>query len=359
MKTFTRHLLWNNMLIMGICLLTCTGIYLLVDVFDRLDRMLEKGGAAWEILVYFGAKIPLILSEILPAVVFLSLVIQIAGMRKRRETTALEAGGVSYFRLVCTVLVLGLVWSGVQLGFSQGLGVQGQQVSDAVWDSLGGREEKTQERINDLWLRSGQTVLHMEAVWPARQEARGLTLYAVDQGFTEIDRLIQAEALRAGDGGWQLQEAEVLDPQSFAYSTEETLSPDLELSFQSVQVSQEDNEPEDMSLWELRAHIERLKDSGANVELLRTAWHLKISYAASVLVLSAVALVLTRKWENLFASIGCGLGIIFGMLSMHTLGGTLGESGALPPWLGAWMGNLLIGGLTALGLGIQIRGRVT
>jgi lipopolysaccharide export system permease protein len=83
-----------------------------------------------------------------------------------------------------------------------------------------------------------------------------------------------------------------------------------------------------------------------------------LSYAFSVFILSAVALVLTRHWENLFLVISCGLGGIFVLLTVHTIGGTLGESGVLSPWLGAWLGNIMVGIVTASGLGVQIRGRL-
>jgi len=358
MKTLTRHLLGNNLLIMGICLLASTGIYLLVDVFDRLDRILEKGAAAWEIFVYFGAKIPLILSEILPAVVFLSLAIQISGMQKRREITALEAGGVSFARVVSIVLFLGLIWSGVQLGFSQVLGVYGQQMSGAVWDSLGQEQGEQENRISDLWIRKDNAILHLGTVWPNEHKAQGVVLYALDEDFTNLERLIQADALLAKDQGWQLESAEILTPQSFSFSQEKTLPVDLDFDLRSLQVSAEDIDPEDMSMWELSAHIDRLKNTGANVEALRTAWHLKLSYAFSVFILSAVALVLTRHWENLFPVISCGLGGIFVLLTAHTIGGTLGESGTTAPWIGAWLGNIMVGTLTGTWLGVQIRGRI-
>jgi lipopolysaccharide export system permease protein len=279
-------------------------------------------------------------------------------MQKRREITALEAGGVSFSRLVSTVLLLGLVWSGVQLGFSQVLGVYGQQMSDSIWDSLGHEQGEHENRLTDLWIRNQNSILHLSTVWPNEHKAQGIMLYSLDEEFANLERVIQAEALLAKDQGWQFRNAEILNPKSFSFSQEKELPLTLDLNLRSLQVSGEDSEPEDMSLWELSAHIDRLKDTGANVEALYTAWHLKLSYAFSVFILSAVALVLTRHWENLFLVISCGLGGIFVLLTVHTIGGTLGESGVLSPWLGAWLGNIMVGIVTASGLGVQIRGRL-
>lgn len=357
MKVIHRYLLVHNILVMGICLLTCTGIYLLVDVFDRLDRMMEKGATAWAVVVYFGAKIPLILSQILPAVVFLGFAIQICGMQKRREIMALEAGGVSFFRLAFFVLLLGLFWTGGQLLFSQALGVSGQQVSESIWDSLGQESGEEEVRLSDIWVRKQEFIFHLATVWPEQKRAEGVSLFAVDEGFDGIPLMIQAESLQHTQGKWQLDNAGVFDPQTFDYSQQDTYALPIELDLSSMYVSAEDNDPEEMSLWELSQHIKNLQDSGTNVEGLRTAWHLKLSYAFSTLVLTVAALVLTRRWENLFFIISSGLGVIFLLFAMHTLGGTLGESGALSPWLGAWLGNILIGTLATIALALQIRGR--
>jgi lipopolysaccharide export system permease protein len=270
---------------------------------------------------------------------------------------ALEAGGVSFFRLAFFVLLLGLFWTGGQLLFSQALGVSGQQVSESIWDSLGQESGEEEVRLSDIWVRKQEFIFHLATVWPEQKRAEGVSLFAVDEGFDGIPLMIQAESLQHTQGKWQLDNAGVFDPQTFDYSQQDTYALPIELDLSSMYVSAEDNDPEEMSLWELSQHIKNLQDSGTNVEGLRTAWHLKLSYAFSTLVLTVAALVLTRRWENLFFIISSGLGVIFLLFAMHTLGGTLGESGALSPWLGAWLGNILIGTLATIALALQIRGR--
>jgi lipopolysaccharide export system permease protein len=35
---------------------------------------------------------------------------------------------------------------------------------------------------------------------------------------------------------------------------------------------------------------------------------------------------------------------------VHVMGGAMGENGILAPWLGAWLGNMLMGGMALLRL---------
>ena len=171
-----------------------------------------------------------------------------------------------------------------------------------------------------------------------------------------MTRLVHAQSLRTEQGTWNLGNVQTFDPQSFGMEHHDRLTLDIGRDLESLHVSTDKDSPEEMSLWSLSKHIKMLQDSGANVEHLRTAWHLKLSYAFSCLVLSAVALILTRHRENLFLVISAGLGIIFTLYALHAVGGTLGESGALPPWLGAWLGNILVGGVAGFTLVLKIRG---
>ncbi len=82
---------------------------------------------------------------------------------------------------------------------------------------------------------------------------------------------------------------------------------------------------------ELSRTIKKLEASGSNVEILRTAWHGKWSYAFSITVMAMMALMLTTFSENVYANIGLSLIIIFVQYGVHVVGATAGEKGVLPP----------------------------
>lgn len=348
MSRLHRYLFLQSLYYLFLCLLTCVGIYLLVDVFDRLDNFLEDKASLATTLTYFAVKIPLILSQILPAVFFLALVVQLSQMVKQREIMALEASGISYSRMIVFFVLYAFLWCGLQFCFAQVLGVAGEAKSEEIWDNLGRSSAKRTTVIRDVWFRQGLSLVHVELIRPETGQGRRVEIFRVKDDFTTLEEVIEARSFKVTSNGWKLFQVKRFQPQNFATTTEKTLTVDLDQRLDVFEVMKDAESPEKMSLWELSEVIERLQGSGANVEFLRTAWHMKISYAFSILVLACIGLILARQRENVFINIAFGLGIIFLYYFLHIIGGSLGENGIVSPYVGAWLANGLVGGPAVL-----------
>ena len=343
MSTLHRYLLQQSLYYLLLCLVTCVGIYLLVDVFDRLDKFLEHQATAGTTIAYFLVKVPLILSQIFPAVFFLALLVQISQMSKQRELIALEASGISYSRVVVFFLLYALLWSCLQLFFSQFLGVAGEAKSEEIWDNLGKKKQTRERSVSDVWFRQGLRLVHVDRISPQAGQGAGLEIFRLRKDFKAIKTIIKAETFKVRDQGWQLFNVRIFDPITFSQDQVPEMLVDLNQDLAIFEVLKNAESPETISLWRLGQVIQRLKDTGTNVEFLLTAWHMKIAYAFSILVLSCIGLILCRQRDNVFLNITLGLGVIFVYYFVHVVGGTLGENGVVPPYAGAWLANALIG----------------
>ncbi|MCF8104697.1 MAG: LptF/LptG family permease [Desulfohalobiaceae bacterium] len=343
MSTLNRYLLLQSLYYLLLCLVTCVGIYLLVDVFDRLDRFLEKQSAAGTIIAYFLFKIPLILSQILPAVFFLALLVQISQMGKQRELIALEASGISYSRVIVFFLIYALFWSGLQLFFSQFLGVAGETKSERIWDNLGKEQQTGEKVVSDIWFRQGLRLVHVERIKIKEGRGDGIEIFRLQKDFKAVDTIVRARKFEVRDNDWRLFDVRIFEPMTFSQNQARQMSIPLDQDLDIFEVLKDAESPEKMSLWRLRQVIQKLKDSGANVDFLLTAWHMKIAYAFSILVLSCIGLIMGRQRDNAILNITYGLGVIFVYYFVHVIGGSLGENGVVPPYAGAWLANALIG----------------
>ena len=348
MKILHRYLIKQHLLLLGICLLSCTGIYLLVDVFERLDNFLDHNAPLLMVGKYFLLKLPLIVAQILPLVFLLSVVVQLGLMRRSRELTALETGGVHFGRVVLFFLAYALLWSALEFGFSQGLGVIAERRSSIIWESRGVNVQEHQPVVKDAWLRAGRRMIHIDTLQPKAGTGSGVRIYELDSGFQRVERILLSRKLRVEDENWTLQQVRVLSPDRFLRESRSEVHLSISRDLSTFFALQERLSPEEMSIWELGRAVDRLRKTGANVEGLVTAWHQKIAYALSIVVVTCIALVVTRKWSNLFFNICFGLGLAFLFYGIYVLGGLLGEQGRLAPWLAGWLGNLLIG-LPAMG----------
>ncbi len=115
MKLLDRYILrqiaYNFLLIIA----ALTALYLLVDVFERLDNFQERHLPGRLALRYFLFKVPMILDQIGPVSLLLAGIITLGLLMNRRELQSLNAAGIAKLRvlapfgagaLFCTLLGL-------------------------------------------------------------------------------------------------------------------------------------------------------------------------------------------------------------------------------------------------------------
>jgi lipopolysaccharide export system permease protein len=348
MSILHRYLLRQNLLYLAFSLLACVGIYLLVDVFERLDNFLKEGAAVGTIALYFASKVPQIVSQLLPAVFLVALLVQLSLMRREREMTALESGGVSFSRLAVFFLVYALLWSGIQIGFSQVLGVAGEKKSQAIWHGQGEEKDGREQVLTDIWFRQGSYLIHAARIRPKQGRASGLRLYRFSPDFRSIERIIRADRLQVRKHAWDLSSVRISDPARFTATVRPGRVLPIEQQLDAFVSIEKEESPQQMPLWELGRVIRKLEATGSEVSRLVTAWHGKIAYAFSLFIVTLIGLTLVRRWENVFLNVTTGVFLIFLYYSLSVFGESLGEKGALPPWAGAWLGNAVMGAPAAM-----------
>lgn len=341
MTVLSRYLIRNNLFLLFIILTAGISLYLLADLFERLEDFLDAGLGVSSLLWYLLVKIPLIVSQILPAVFFLALVLQLLFLERNRELIALSAGGVSPLVLLRFILVYSLFWAGGQLLFSQVLGVVGEQTASRIWEENVRGHSRENASIKGLWFTEKSTIVHIGACYPALGKGEDIQVYKLDKTGIGITEIIKAKTFSVEDDRWLLADGEILLPSSYTQtpftSWELLIRQDLR-TFQlgggrSEQAAQ-------LPLKELALTIKRLKQAGSNVEALRTVWHGKLAYAASLVVLGLLAFAILRITDNMYKAIALALLTAFLYHSLNTFGMSLGQKGIAPPPLGAWMANI-------------------
>lgn len=350
MAVLTRYLLARNLFLLLLCLGVGTAIYLLADVFDRMDDFLEAGLSGGQIGWYFLVKIPLIISQILPAVFLMALVVQVGLMVRSRELLALQAGGMPLGRIIRFFVIYAIFWSLAQLAFSQFIGAWGETEANRIWKEDVRNKQLDEMVMNEVWFRDGDYIVSAREVAPGKDTAEGVTVFQFDLESRRMVRVVDAERARLEDFGWRLLFPRVLDTRRFeSRSTRTMLMPILQDMDALAAVEHADDRAQ-LPLIRLGQVIEELEESGANVEGLRTAWHGKFSYAFTILVLSLAGLALTTISQNVYANVGLCLVVIFAQYGSYVVGLSAGQQGTLEPFVAAWIGNVVFGSLAVLRL---------
>lgn len=340
-KTLFRYLLRQNLFYILTCLGVGVSLYLLSDLFDRLDDFLEAGVSLGTMLTYFLVKMPLILSQILPAVFLLSVVVQVSLMARSKEILALQAGGQSYAVLVRFFVVYGVAWCLIQLVFAQLMGVYGQQAASRIWAEDVRERQLDQRHLYNIWFKEGDRIIALKSIQPARELGWDLTVYELGQDRRAIENIVTAKEVSAVPGAWELTDARVLNPETFNYEPQETLTLPIEQDLKAFLAMDPDVDPASLPIWQLSSVINRLSATGSNVEGLKTSWHMKWAYAFSILAMALIALCLITLTENVYLNVGVSLVVTFVYYGIFMIGATAGQKGMLPPFFGAWFANIL------------------
>ncbi len=340
MTLLFRYLARNNALILLPTLGVGIGLYLLTDLFERLENFVEADVPAGMVLWYFAVKTPLVISQILPVIFLLSTVIQLCIMARSRELTALQAGGISLGVVARAMLLCGLFWGGVQLTFSEYLGVAGEAESSRIWQEEVRKRNLAAAVLHDQWFSDGQWIVSLGELKPDNT-GTGFIGYRLSADGMHIETLVHAPKYTAAQGRWILHQAVVDTPASYSRHVADELVLPLQQNPATFRLVRSGAKPTQLPIRLLGDAIEQLSASGSNVEKLRTTWHAKIAYAASLFIMAIVATAIVSWKENIYLAVAIALVCTFLYYALYTLGTSLGERGLVTPVLAAWNANII------------------
>ncbi len=342
MSILTRYLLRNNLFLLFTILLVSIGIYLLADFFERLDIFLDYKASVAVLALYFAIKIPLIISQILPATFLIALIVQLNILERSKERVALAAGGISPAILVRFIIIYSLFWAGTQLLFSEFVGIEGDRRAAQIWShEIRGRV--LQERgIGTTWFIDGNRVVHIKNALPEKKTGEGIRIYILDDEAFRIEEIIQADNFTIHKNEWILHNGTKVSPEAVLFEEFEDFAFPIKQDLRAFLISGTQGKPELLPIWDLRDRIAELERAGSNIEGLLTVWHGKMAYAASIVIMGLVAMIISQVTVNIYKALGISVFFIFIFYSINIIGKTMASSGAVNAFLGAWFANIAV-----------------
>jgi len=100
-----------------------------------------------------------------------------------------------------------------------------------------------------------------------------------------------------------------------------------------------------MNLFEMRDYIVKLRASGARVANYLVDLHLKLAFPLINFIVVMIGAPIATRLRLQSAALGFGLSIAiaFVFYAFMRAGQAFGHSGVLPPYLAAWLGDLVFG----------------
>ena len=330
---------------LSIVTIAVIGIYIIVDLFDKLDNFLEAGVPTARIIYYFQLKIPLIVAQILPVGSLLAVLITFGVMNKNNELIALRGSGLSVYYLLKPVLAIGSVCSLCLFLISEILVPMTISKANRIWDvEVKNRAEATSSRTN-IWMKGHRAIYNFEHFDFKKKSISGITLNYFDDQFRLVKRVIAREALYQ-QNHWVFHDVmeQVMDPASDKYSVsfyQERVEP---LEFAPEDLKRVAKRSEEMNVMELYDYIHNVESEGYDATNYRVDFQAKFALPLVCVIMGIVATgiaVRQKSREGLSVNIALGVSTIFLYWIVHSFCVSLGYGGMLPPVIAAWIADVI------------------
>jgi lipopolysaccharide export system permease protein len=331
----------------AIVLIAALGLYLVVDFFRRIDNFLEAGLSLSRARVYFELKLPQMIVEITPFSILLGVLIPLGLMKKNNEILALKSSGVNIYYLLRPALIIGLASTIIMFLMSELVVNITLSKANHIWWTEVKKKSAVKLKQNDLWIKGHRSIYNIAYYNPQTKMIFKIALNYLDNDFRLIKRIDAREAIFR-QGQWVFFDGieQRLDPQDGSYkvsSFKERIEP---VDFLPDDLTQVIKNPEEMNVKQLYSFIRNAESDGYDTTIYWVDFFNKFAYPFICLIMSTIATgvaAMGGRQKNFFVGIATGLVTVFFYWVLHSFCLSLGYGGRLPPFLAAWLSNLLFG----------------
>ena len=345
--------------------LLVVGLFLILDMASNLDEYLEPwpdGTRASNLMIawYYLLDVPFLFLQVAPFVTLVAGLFTVSKLLKLNEVVAMLGAGVSAWRLLAPVYLLGAVSAVFMFGLREGASAMIAGPRDALRHVL---ENKSTDLVySNLWVRdlNGSAVRLEEfrpsitvasasgAVEAAPPRIVGLEATLRSPTHWSSIHAVSAAFLPRGSGmGWKL-EGGLHDEVAGTLSTKSLRAVDWLDGFEftpelAITCWRARENPLELSFHEVRELARRNPDDVVYQTL--SQYHLTFPLANLVLLLVGIPLLLWRERRRATEGIAMGAILCVFYFATDFVLRNLGLQGSLDPLLAAWLPVLIFGSL--------------
>jgi LPS export ABC transporter permease LptG/LPS export ABC transporter permease LptF len=351
-----RQVLWPS----GIGLLVFTFILIIPFLIDLAETFISKGVPTPDVVRIMATLLPQALGLTIPMSLLLGLLVAFGRLSADREFVAMQACGVSLVRLLRPVLLLAVVgWAATSYVLLVAVPNANQTFRELTFQIVASRAEgEVRPRVffEDfpsivLYVREVPRTGGWNGVFMADTRPGQAAVYLARHGRVLLDRDRKTVEMLLAQGSRHRELAEGRYEVINFEQTIITINPETVFPREGPQKG-----VREMSIAELRQRAAEVEGEGfyPHTELFEIHKKFSIPAACFVFALLGLALGATARKDGKLAGFVLGLGVIFAYYVLLWFGQSVIRGHIIPPWLGAWLPNIV---LAAAGFALLLRRR--
>jgi len=346
MPILLKYILREYLKVLALCLGMLLLVYLAIDFFGKIGRLVQEDASFSMIFLYFGLKIPKILFDISPIGILVATLITLGLQSRNNEIVAMKSNGISLLYATSPILVtafaLSLITGAANLSF---IPMTKQKTDFVRAVKIKKYQEQSYFGQNRLWLREGRhTFINIDFADSINRVLHKATIYKLRDDFT-LEESMEADRIEYENGTWMMDRGRIRRFSTDGTMTETTFEKEpVALSRKPSEFKGLDVDTDKMKYSELRKYINRLAKDGYDVARFRVDLYSKVSlpFVNFLMTLIAIPFGLVETRSRGVAR-GVGLSLLIGTSYwiIHSVALSMGHGGLIPPLLAGTFANLL------------------
>jgi lipopolysaccharide export system permease protein len=327
-------------------------IFILVDLFENLDKFIDKGLKLHIIGQYYIYFIPEILKLILPLSVLLASLFTTSKFVTSAEMIAFNSSGQSVYRFIAPIFISGILLTGITLYFNGWVVPNANSAKFRFEKEVLGKGGGSSSQSNLYFQESDNRIIRIENFDENNSACTNISIQKFNKNDLAYRFDIKNMTWDNAKNDWKLttsvkrifdtsqtKEKMVIDSGKFLHDYEElkniTLSPAL--------IKKKQTKPDEMNLTDLQEFIASEERTGQDVTKTKVDYYSRISYpfAGLVTIIFGVSLSSNRRKGGAALQFGISILVCFIYLGFLKISQTFGYNGDIPPLLTAWLANIV------------------
>lgn len=328
----------------AVTLVFITLLYLLVDIFDLVDNLMNQGASLASSVRYFLYKIPLIISRVFGFATLLSTFLTLGGLARDREVVALRSSGLSLYRIGLPFIAASVLVSLATFFWNEAVVPAFTRKSENVYKvEVEKRKLRSVFGKKTIWIRGSGAFIRADNFDAASKRLYGLLIYRVNQEF-RLEGLVESPVAQWNGKSWIAREGSVWRFRDDGTIVQEPFDERLPLRETPNDFTILRRTPEEFSFLGLRARIADLRSKGIDTTEQEVDLQMKLALAviSPLMVILAIPFCVGHGRRSGLA-LSFALTMLIGFTYWVILGFcvSVGKAGALDPWLAAWLPNMI------------------
>lgn len=317
-------------------------VSVIFDVNEKIDKLSNRDCPLYEIVFHYYANfIPYYANMFAPLFVFVSVIFFTTQLAQHTEIVAMQAGGVSFRRLMRPYLLSATVIALSVLLLNSFVIPPGNKVRNEFYTKYIKDKRTSYAEAIQLELSKGE-YMYMRYYSADSQRGYDFSLDRFDDA-TLKSRLVAKTARYVEGNRWELEQYTLTrysDKQDEISkgSVLDTIIPITPIDFLATAI-----DAENLATPELIEQINKQEARGANnVKFFQIELHKRFAafFAAYILTIIGVSLSARKYRGGMGFSLALGIALSFTYILFMTVSATFAVSGSMPAWLAAQLPNI-------------------